>query len=84
VRTTPEVREQLRRYREWTVDTELLAQIKEEISILASDRRRSRPVQVPRPDWVRRKPAAKGGGGVAHAIAVLRKHARTVHYRPSA
>ncbi|MFD0353007.1 hypothetical protein ACFVHW_04545 [Streptomyces sp. NPDC127110] len=33
----------------WTVTSELLAQLLEEVSILASDRRRPEPKSVPRP-----------------------------------
>jgi hypothetical protein len=33
----------------WTVNTELLAQLIEEVSILASDRRRETPTSIPRP-----------------------------------
>lgn len=33
----------------WTTETELLAQLIEEVSILAADRRRDKPTSIPRP-----------------------------------
>jgi hypothetical protein len=33
----------------WTVETELLACIVEEVSVLAADRRRRKPLEIPRP-----------------------------------
>lgn len=75
VRTTPEQRSQ----EKWTVEMELLAQVVEEVSVLASDRRRKKPVQVPRPDHLTRKgrpdrPAEDNVvsmAGYKHAIGVL-------------
>lgn len=54
----------------------MLAQIKEEISILAADHRRKKPVEVPRPAYVKaaRRPVKKPGqDGYAHAVGVLRR-----------
>ncbi|MFF4777519.1 hypothetical protein ACFY05_32150 [Microtetraspora fusca] len=70
VRTTPEIRERLRQAREWTLEHELLAQIKEEVSITASDHRRRRPVEVPRPAHLKR--GQTGETGMAHAVSVLK------------
>lgn len=79
IRTTPEIREQLRLAQTWTLEHELLAQIKEEISILAAEHRRKKPVEVPRPDHVRgsarRKPVRAGEAnpeGFRHAVDVMR------------
>ena len=86
IRTTPEIREALKLAATWTTDTELLAQIKEEISILTAERRRKKPVEVPRPEHMRkrnrRKPVKVGEPnpqGFAHAIGVLKSNAKTVH-----
>jgi hypothetical protein len=83
--TTPEIRRMLREAKAWTLDHELLAQIKEEISILAAEHRRKKPVEVPRPEHVRRgarrKPVKVGEPnpeGFAHAIGVLKMNAKRV------
>jgi hypothetical protein len=44
----------------WTMDTELLARVVDEVSILAADRRRRAPVQTPRPTSVTRAGQGKG------------------------
>jgi len=69
--------------KEWTTDHELLAQIKEEVSILAAEYRRKKPVEVPRPEHLRRstrrKPVRVGepdAEGFAHAVGVLTRNAR--------
>lgn len=86
--TTPAVREMLRESKSWTLEHELLAQIKEEVSILASEHRRKKPVQIPRPDHVRSKgrrrdPVRVGEPpspeGIARAIGVLKQNAKRVH-----
>lgn len=67
------------------METELLAQIKEEISILAAERRRKKPVEVPRPEHLRpkRRTPVKVGQpnpeGFSHAVGVLKRNARFVH-----
>lgn len=33
----------------WSTDTELLARLVEEVSVLAADKRRKKPLEVPRP-----------------------------------
>jgi hypothetical protein len=83
--TTPEIRQALREARQWTLDHELLAQIKEEVSILAAEHRRKKPVDVPRPDHVRRnrrrKPVKAGEPnpeGFRHAVSVLQRNAKRV------
>ncbi len=83
LKTTPELRQRLAQAKEWTVETELLAKIFEEISILAAERRRKKPVELPRPDHLRpqrrRKPVKVGEpnpAGFAHAIGVLKANAR--------
>lgn len=87
IRTTPEIRQQIAESRSWTVDTELLAKILEEISILAAERRRKKPVEIPRPEHLtrrRRKPVKVGEpnpAGFAHAVGVLKQNARVVHHR---
>lgn len=84
IRTTADIREQLRQARTWTVEHELLAQIKEEVSILAAEHRRKKPVEVPRPAHLRsgrRKPVRAGEStseGIRHAIGVLQANARRV------
>lgn len=78
----------LREAKQWTLDHELLAQIKEEISILAAEHRRKKPVEVPRPDHVRRgarrrKPVSVGEPnpeGFAHAIGVLKMNAKRTQF----
>jgi hypothetical protein len=50
VRTTAEQRRKLRQMKEWTTDTELLAQLIEEVSVLAADMRRKTPVKIERPN----------------------------------
>lgn len=80
VRTTLAEREQLRQMRDWTTDTELLAQLVEEVSILAAERRRKSPREVPRPKHLR-EAYAKRGGDIKRAVSVLKATSRTV-YRP--
>jgi hypothetical protein len=78
----------LREAKTWTLDHELLAQIKEEISILAAEHRRKKPVEVPRPEHVRsnarrRRPVKVGEPnpeGFAHAIGVLKMNAKRVQF----
>lgn len=84
IKTTDEMREREAEARSWTVETELLAQIREDISILAADRRRKKVVDVPRPEHLtrrgRRRQGVKAGQpnpeGFAHAIGVLKTNAR--------
>ena len=54
MRTTAEVRRELERARLWTNNTELLAMLVEVMSVLASERRMSKPIEVPRPKWLRK------------------------------
>lgn len=76
----------MRESKQWTLDHELLAQIKEEVSILAAEHRRKKPVEVPRPDHARRgarqrKPVKVGEpnpAGFAHAVGVLKMNAKRV------
>lgn len=75
VRSTPEVRKRLREMRMWTNDTELLAQILEVGSVIASRHQMAKPREIPRPDWMT---PSQGGNGFQHAINVLRSTARTV------
>jgi hypothetical protein len=56
--------------KEWPVLAELLAQVIEEVSILAADKRRKEPRSIERPDHVR------STGGVAAAMRTLRATAR--------
>lgn len=89
IKTTPDLRRQMAEAKDWSVDTELLAQIKEEISILAAEHRRKKPVEVPRPPHMRhggrrREPVKVGEPnpeGFAHAVGVLKRNAKTVHVR---
>jgi hypothetical protein len=74
VRSTPEVRQRLREMRMWTNDTELLAQILEIGSVIASRHQIAKPREIPRPDWM--KPS--GSDGFQQAINVLRSTARRV------
>lgn len=74
VRTTPELRRRLREMRLWTNDTELLAQILEMTSVMASRMQLRKPVDVPRPEWMR----PSGSAGIAHAMSVLTSTARRV------
>ena len=48
-RTDPDTRDE-----EWTVTTELLAQIVEEVSVVASNKQRSQPREIPRPAYMAR------------------------------
>jgi hypothetical protein len=73
LRTTPEQRSQ----EKWTVETELLAQLVEETSVVSSGHKRKKPLKVPRPDHIKnagkrhRRPAVvdpsvgPGGGPAA-------------------
>lgn len=65
MRTTPEIRRQLEQSRLWTNNTELLAMLVEVMSVLASERRISKPIEVPRPKWLgkNRRGAAAGRFG---------------------
>lgn len=89
--TTPEIRELLREAKQWSLDHELLAKIFEEVSILTTENhRRKKPVEIPRPDHVRRgrrrKPVKAGEAnpqGFQHAIGVLKMNAKRVHYGQS-
>ena len=47
----------------WTVSTELLAQLVEEVALLTSDRRRAEPRTVTRPTALREARAASEAGG---------------------
>jgi hypothetical protein len=73
--TTPELRERLMQERSWTISTELLAQLVEEVSILAADHRRKKPREVPRPDHLKRRKIraedVDGSASVAPAVATL-------------
>ncbi|SDH68962.1 hypothetical protein SAMN05421505_12090 [Sinosporangium album] len=69
--TSPEARAQ-----PWDATHELLAQLIEEVGILAADHRRKKPREVPRPAYMRRgrrrRPAGgSGGGGMDHAFGVM-------------
>lgn len=86
IKTTPEIRRELTQAKQWTIETELLAKIFEEISILAAERRRKKPVELPRPEHMRkrrRKPVRAGHQqeGIKHAVSVLMANARPA-YRP--
>lgn len=70
---------ELRQSKEWSIDTELLAQLIEEVSILAAEQRRRKPREVRRPDFLRRNSAGKRG--MAHAVNVLTSNARRIHSR---
>jgi hypothetical protein len=59
---------------EWTLTVELLAQLIEEVSVLAADHRRKQPREVPRPDHM-----TNDRGGIKHAVNVLKATARRVH-----
>lgn len=65
IQTLPEERERRREGGEWGTDTELLAQVVELMSVLASDHRTRKPVEVPRPAWVRapKRMRTRGGNG---------------------
>lgn len=68
------MREAQRREGRWELLHELLATILEEVSILAADRRRKKPLEVPRPGWFRAKATgrnpgvARAGGAYSDAI----------------
>lgn len=65
MRTPPEERQQ----EKWTVETELLAQLIEEVSVLAADMRRKKPREVPRPKHLR----SNRTGGTADPHEATRK-----------
>jgi hypothetical protein len=46
----------------WTVDNELMAQLVELTSIVATDRQLKKPITIPRPDHIRRKGRAYQSG----------------------
>ncbi|MBO2461666.1 hypothetical protein [Actinomadura violacea] len=65
----------MRLARAWPVDAELLAQVIEEISVLAADHRRRKPREVPRPEKPKPEPERRGEEGVvdvAPAVAVVK------------
>jgi hypothetical protein len=78
----------MRRDKAWPISTELLAQLIEEVGVLAAEHRRKKPRQVPRPGQPhrrqRRRPVAAGHGAssVAPAVAAMRGAARTVYRHP--
>ena len=76
MRTTPETRRRLAESRSWTVEHELLAQLIEEVSVLAADRRRKKPREVPRPAHLKRD---REKAGVKKAIAVMKATSRRVY-----
>lgn len=69
LRTAPEDRVRDR----WGVETELLAQLVEVVSVVAAERKIKDTVKVPRPPHLRKKPkAATPQEATARGIAVLR------------
>lgn len=86
-RTTRQTREQQRLNEQWPVQAELLAQVIEEVSVLASDHRRKKPREVPRPEAGKHRAVAAAAepaapaGDVAPAVAAMKSAARTVHRR---
>lgn len=70
VRTKPEDRSLDR----WTLNTELLAQLIEEVSVLAADMRRKKPRKVPRPAHL----TGDGSSGVKRVVSVLKATQRSV------
>jgi hypothetical protein len=46
----------------WTTDTEILACLLEEVSVLSADRRRRQPLQIGRPVTIQRASDARGAG----------------------
>lgn len=59
----------------WTVQTELLAQLLEEISLLAADRRREEPKTIVRPfDTESASTVPQGNSGPAQQSAPLNGH----------
>ncbi|MFB8235529.1 hypothetical protein ACFC58_03165 [Kitasatospora purpeofusca] len=61
----------------WGVTQELLAQAVELISVVAAERRLSKPVELPRPAHLRADvPHPDGADGMARAVAVLRRTTR--------
>lgn len=55
----------------WTVETELLTCVLEEVSVLAADHRRKRPLEIPRPGAVQRARDRSGGGAQARGLRGL-------------
>jgi hypothetical protein len=53
---------------DWTVEHELLAQLIEEVSVLAADHRRKKPRSIPRPGA---PGEAATDAGIKHAVGVL-------------
>lgn len=56
----------------WTVQTELLACIAEEVSVLASDRRRRKPLEIPRPVTIEQARDQDSGTKVRGLSGLLR------------
>lgn len=84
VRTTPESREQARKDAAWPIATELTALILEVLSVMAAERKIRKPIEIPRPDWLR----PSTGEGITRAVNILKANARpgggAVRYRPPA
>ncbi len=75
LRTAPEDRVQDR----WSVETELLAQIVEVVSVVASERRLKDTVKVPRPQHLRKKQRAHSPQeATARGISVLRRTTKAI------
>jgi hypothetical protein len=69
------VRRQLAQAAAWTNDTELLAKLVEVVSVLAAEQRIRKPIDIPRPEWLRRGNARDG---FAHAANVMKANAGRV------
>lgn len=72
IRTSPELRRRLREARQWTNDTELLAQAVELLSVIASEYQIKKPVDVPRPRSVGERGGGAGRNPYARAIDRMR------------
>lgn len=77
MRSTAETRRRLEQARLWTNNTELLAMLVEVVSVLASEQRLGKPIDVPRPEWLRSGAASRRGGrdGYARAANVMKANA---------
>ncbi|TMR13822.1 hypothetical protein ETD86_30115 [Nonomuraea turkmeniaca] len=63
----------------WDRKDELLAQLGEEIGVLAADHRRKKPRTFRRPDWVKKASRAGAGqSGMDRAFAVMAATAQTI------
>ncbi|MFJ8043790.1 hypothetical protein ACIRBX_25140 [Kitasatospora sp. NPDC096147] len=60
----------------WGLTQELLAQVVELVSVMASERRLRKPIELPRPGYLCAAQSPSGDGEMARAVSVLRSSSR--------